>query len=62
LVRASPERLKRGAFHSVVSLQAAINRFLAEANADPRLFRWTKGPDTIFAAVRRGRQTLDSIY
>ena len=28
-------RLKRGVFHSVVDLQAAINRFLAEHNAQP---------------------------
>ena len=53
-------RLKRGVFHSLVSLQAAINRFVAEANATPKPFRWTKDPDTIFAAVRRGNQALDS--
>jgi hypothetical protein len=28
-------RLKRGVFRSIVELQAAINRFLAEANDDP---------------------------
>jgi len=55
-------RLKRGVFHSVVSLQAAIKRFVAEANADPRPFRWTKDPDKIIAAVRRGHQALDSIH
>ncbi len=55
-------RLKRGVFHSLVSLQAAINRFLNEANADPRPFRWTKDPDKIIAAVRRGHQALDSIH
>jgi transposase len=55
-------RLKRGVFHSVVSLQAAINRFLAEANDDPRPFRWTKNPDKIIAAVRRGHQVLDSLH
>jgi transposase len=55
-------RLKRGVFHSLVSLQAAINRFLEEANADPRPFRWTKNPDKIIAAVRRGHQALDSLH
>jgi transposase len=55
-------RLKRGVFHSLVSLQAAINRFVAEANAEPRPFHWTKNPDTIIAAVRRGHQALDSIH
>jgi transposase len=38
------QRLQRGVFHSLVSLQAAINRFLAEANDNPRPFRWTRTP------------------
>ena len=33
--RLSRRRLKRGVFRSVVDLQAAINRFLAETNAEP---------------------------
>src|SRR6201986_2812653 len=55
-------RLKRGVFRSIVELQAAINRFLAEANDDPKPFRWTKDPDEIIAAVKRGHQVLDSIH
>ena len=55
-------RLKRGVFHSLVALQAAINRFLVEANQNPRPFRWTKDPDKIIAAVRRGHQVLDSLH
>jgi hypothetical protein len=47
-------------FHSPVSLQVAINRFLAKANDNPRPFRWTKDPDKIIAAVRRGPQALNS--
>ena len=31
-------RLRRGTFHSLVDLQAAINRYLAEYNADPKPF------------------------
>ena len=53
-------RLKRGVFCSIVELQAAINRFLAETNSDPRPFRWTKDPDKIIAAVKRGHQVLVS--
>ncbi|HEX2256302.1 MAG TPA: IS630 family transposase, partial [Afifellaceae bacterium] len=53
-------RLKRGAFHSLVDLQAAINRFVAEQNADPTPFVWTADPERIIAAVRRGHQALDS--
>jgi len=55
-------RLKRGVFRSVVDLQAAINRYLAEANHDPKPFTWTADPNKIIAAVNRGRQALDSIH
>ena len=54
-------RLKRGVFKSIVDLQAAINRFLAETNSDPKPFSWTADPDSIIAAVRRGHHALDSI-
>jgi len=46
-------RLKRGLFRSVVDPQAAINRFLAETNAEPKPFTWTADTDKIIAAVRR---------
>jgi len=55
-------RLKRGVFRSIVELQAAINRFLAETNDNPKPFTWTADPDKIIAAVRRGHQVLDSIH
>ncbi len=55
-------RLKRGVFRSVVDLQIAINRFVAETNNDPKPFTWTADPDKIIAAVRRGHQVLDSIH
>lgn len=55
-------RLKHGVFHSVVDLQASINRFIKEHNQDPRPFIWRADPDEIIAAVRRGHQTLESIH
>lgn len=58
----SRRRLKRGVFCSVVDLQAAINRFVTETNANPKPFTWTADPDRIIAAVRRGHQVLDSIH
>ena len=45
-------RLNRGVFRCVVGLQAAINRFVAETNHDPKPFTWTADPDKIIAAVR----------
>jgi transposase len=58
----SKRRLKRGIFRSVTDLQAAINRFIAAHNQDPKPFVWTKDPDQIIAAVKRGHQMLDSIH
>jgi len=55
-------RLKRGVFTSIVALQAAINRFLAETNDKPKPFVWTKSADAILAAVQRGRQALEAIH
>ncbi len=54
--------LKRGGFHALVDLQAAINRFVAETTENPKPFCWTADPDTIIAAVKRGYQALDSIH
>ncbi len=53
-------RLKNGVFHSVVDLQAAINRFIKEHNEEPKPFIWKADPDDIIAAVRRGHQMLES--
>src|SRR3974390_1165723 len=55
-------RLKRGVFRSVAELEAAINRFLAETNTDPKPFVWTARPSRILAAVKRGKQTLESLH
>ncbi|MEM9063617.1 MAG: IS630 family transposase [Pseudomonadota bacterium] len=44
-------RLKHGVFHSVVDLQAAINRFIAEHNAtEAKPFVWRADPDAIIAS------------
>ncbi len=60
--RLTKRRLKRGVFHSVSDLQAAINRFLTEHNGEAKPFTWTADPDKIIAAVRRGHQALDSLH
>jgi transposase len=46
-------RIRRGVFKSVVDLQAAINRYLDEHNANPKPFVWTKPAKDILANVRR---------
>jgi transposase len=56
------KRLKHGVFRSLRELKNAIHRFLDDANANPKPFIWTKDPNKIIAAVRRGHQVLDSIH
>ena len=55
------KRLKRGIFRGIADLQAAINRFLTEANEFPKPFLWTADPDGIIEKVRRGKKVLASI-
>jgi hypothetical protein len=40
-------------FHSIVDLQAAINRYIQEHNDDPRPFVWTKPADVILTKIAR---------
>ena len=51
-------RLKRGVFRSLVDLQVAINRFLAETNSTPKPLVWTADPKRVLAAVKRGKEAL----
>jgi transposase len=55
-------RLKLGVFHSLQELKNTIHDFIADTNANPRPFIWTKDPNKIVAAVKRGHQVLDSIH
>ena len=56
------KRLKRSVFRSLQELKDAIHRFLDDINANPKPFTWTKDPNKIIAAVKRGHQVLDSIH
>jgi len=46
-------RLKRGDFRSIVDLQAAINRYIAEHNSHPHPFVWTKPVKAILNRINR---------
>ena len=46
----------------IVDLQAAINRYLAENNDNPKPFTWTADPDRIIDEASRGKQVLESIH
>ena len=55
-------RLKRGVFHSIVDLQAAINRYIEEHNNKPKPFVWTKDANAILNRVARLNQALESLH
>jgi hypothetical protein len=61
-VRCLETILKRGVFRSIQELKHAIHSFIADTNAKPKPFIWTKDPDKIIAAAKRGHQALDSIH
>jgi transposase len=52
--------IRRGSFHSVEQLQAAIWKFIDHTNDSPRPFRWTANPRDILAKVARARRALDN--
>jgi len=47
------QRIRRGIFRSAVDLQAAINAYLAQHNANPKPFVWTKSAEAILAKLDR---------
>jgi transposase len=47
------QRIRRGVFRSIADLQTAINAYLAEHNASPKPFVWTKSADAIMAKLDR---------
>src|ERR1700733_7295210 len=47
------KRIRRGSFHSLVYLQAAIKRYLTEHNAKPKPFVWTASAASILAKLDR---------
>ncbi len=53
--------IRRGVFHSVPDLIAAIEAYLQANNANPKPFVWTATAEAILAKVKRGRVALDSI-
>jgi transposase len=60
--RLTRRRLRRGVFRSIIDLQAAINRFIEDHNAEPKPFVWTAEPDTVLGKVTRGIQALASLH
>lgn len=56
------DAIRRGVFHSVADLEAAITNYLEHHNDDPRPFIWTAPAADILEKVARGRQVLESVH
>ena len=62
LLAAHPAPTEAGCVRSIVELQAAIHRYIAEHNAEPKPFVWTADPDVVLGKVTRGTQALASVH
>ena len=56
------KRIRRGVFRSVKELLTAINDYLANNNADPKPFTWTKDADTILAKIDRCKASDRTVH
>jgi transposase len=54
--------LRRGVFHSVPDLIAAIEEFLKAHNDDPKPFVWTASIDSILEKVGRCKAVLETVH
>ncbi|MCW6512410.1 IS630 family transposase [Lichenifustis flavocetrariae] len=54
------KRIRRGVFRSLLDLEVAIYRYLANHNEHPKPFVWTAKPVDILDKVKRGKQALES--
>lgn len=56
------EQIRRGVFHSVDELKAAIRQYLEHRNANPKTYRWTASPETILAKVDKAKEKLGTLH
>jgi transposase len=54
------DAIRRGVFRSVADLEAAIEAYLENHNADPKPFIWTAPAANILEKAARGRRALES--
>jgi transposase len=56
------KRIRRGVFRSLQELIVAINEYLANNNANPKIFTWTKDADTIIAKIDRCKASVRTLH
>jgi hypothetical protein len=52
------QQIRRGVFKSVAELEAAIETWLTERNANPKPFKWTAKANIILDERMRGKRAL----
>lgn len=60
--RITDEAIRRGSFDSVRALEAAISKYLANWNANPTPFRWTKSARQIRRRISRACAHVNSTF
>ncbi len=56
------KRIRRGTFHSVPELIAAITAYLEHHNQHPKVFTWTASVERIMAKVAKCQEALDALH
>jgi transposase len=54
--------IRRGVFHSVQSLQVALDLYIANHNSDPKPFVWTATAEKIIDKVTRSKAKLETLH
>lgn len=56
------ERIRRGVFHSVDDLKAAIQDYLDQRNTNPKPYYWTAKPEAILAKIDKAKDMLRTLH
>ena len=56
------KRIRRGSFHNVAALIAAIEDYLKCHNQNPRVFAWKASADTIMTKIAKCKEALGTLH
>ena len=56
------KRIRRGSFHSVPELAAAIEEYMACHNQNPRVFTWTASAERILSKIAKCKEVLGTLH
>lgn len=56
------KRIRRGSFHSVRELIAAIQKYLENHNQNPRIFVWSAPVERILGKIAKCKEALDALH